>query len=158
MSTRDLVKKLWPIVGILIIGIIGWIAVFHPPYGKLVCEYESAPGDPHAEYTYTTKFKLWKVHEIETKQIITSYKAEILQRFKEEAEAASLEYQDIKDYQINISLKEKKLTSTTIINYNSMTSAEYASLMKSENVRKKSLYIHSVKKMYQKIGAKCEYK
>ena len=138
MSTRDLARILIPIFIIIIIITIGAIFIYNPPTGNLVCKLSSAPGDPHAEYTYTVTFKYWNVKTIETKEVITSDNKEVLKKFEQEEKTAQKENELAKDYHKEISLKGKKLKSITTVQY-------------------KKLKIKKIKKMYQKLGAKCKY-
>ena len=157
MSTRDLARKFWPVV-LLLVVLGGWaVARYCPPFGKLVCEFESAPGDPHADYVYTSSFHFWKVQKMEIEQTITSERKDVLEPFIEAAETAQKESQNKKNYTINVESNSKMLVSTTTINYKNMSSDELSDITGS-NSRKKALFVGSVKKTYQKIGASCKYK
>ena len=92
MSTRDLARKFGPIAVLVIVLLIVAMFVYFPPSGKMTCKLSSAPGDPHAEYTYTVLFKLWKVKNVETKQVITSSNKELLKRMAQCAEIGNHGY------------------------------------------------------------------
>jgi len=158
MTTRDLAKILIPtIIGLTLIVILV-VAIYYPPTGKMTCTLSSAPGDPQAEYTYVVKFNLWKVHEIESKEVITSKNKNVLNTFKEAEEKAADNYKDLNYYTYDISLKGKKLTSVITIDYDKVDYSKLSSLEETKKNHKKALSINAVKKIYQENGAKCKYR
>ena len=156
MSTRDLARIGIPILIGVIALIIVIVAVYFPPAGNLVCNLSSAPGDPHADYTYTINFSLWKVKEIETKEVITSKNKEILLKFEEIEKEYSKEYELVDYYQRKITVDDKKLTSTTTVQYNKIKSNSKET--NEATIKRKNLRIGYFKRLCQELGATCKYK
>ena len=73
MSTKDLAKIIIPIGIAVIVIVIIIVAIYFPPTGTLECSLQSAPGDPHADYTYRIKFNFWKVKQMEAEEISLSF-------------------------------------------------------------------------------------
>lgn len=158
MSTRDLAKKLIPVGIVLVVLIVIIIAVYFPPNGKLVCTLSSAPGDPHADYTYTAYFKFWKVNKIVTEEVITSKNKKILEIFEQQEKDINKEFEILDFYERNINLEGKHLTSVTTIDYDRIDYKKMASIGNKVTNKEKSLKVGATKKMYEESGAKCSYK
>ena len=158
MSTRDLAKKLIPACIGLIVLLVIIVLVYFPPFGKLVCTLSSAPGDPHAEYTYTAYFKLWKVNKIVTEQVITSKNEKLLKKFEEQEQDINKEYKSLDFFERKISLEGKHLTSVTTIDYDRIDYKKMAAIGDKVSGKEKTLRIGAAKKMYQESGATCKYK
>ena len=157
MSTRDLARIGTPIlIGIILLFIV-IMEIYFPPSGNLVCNLSSAPGDPHADYTYTIHFKHWKIKQIETKEVITSKNKDVLLRFEEQEKEISKEYELVDYYKRDIVLESKKLISTTTVQYDKIDYDKIQNQSK-RKINKKSLRIGYTKKIYQELGATCKYK
>ena len=157
MSTRDLTRILVPvIIGIIVITIIV-VALYFPPSGTLVCYLSSAPGDPHADYTYTVRFKMWKANDLEVKQIIKSEDKNLLTRFEEQSKAVKSKYESLSYYKRSVKKDSSSLTSITNINYQKID-YDALELVEGTKVNKETRSIRKIKKNYQEIGAKCSYR
>ena len=155
MSTRDLARIIIPILIVIIIASIVVVAVYFPPNGTMVCTYASAPGDPHAEFTYTAHFKLWKVLDTTSEVIVQSKNKKILEDLKMVAEEDQANLNKVDHYKTTISMKGDKLRKVTKIDYQKMTSKQLAAL--EGNTNPKKVTISSFKKRYKEIGATCSY-
>ncbi len=157
MSTRDLARIIVPVViGIIVIAIIV-VAIYFPPSGTLVCNLSSAPGDPHAEYTYTVRFKMWKANDLEVKQTIKSENQNLLTRFEEQSKAVQNKYESLSFYKRSVKKDSKSLTSVTSIDYQKID-YDALELVEGTKVNEKTRSIGRIKKDYQTSGAKCSYR
>jgi len=158
VSTRDLAKRLIPAIIGLIILVVIIIAIYFPPNGKMICTLSSAPGDPHADYTYTAYFKFWKVNKIVTEEVITSKNKKLLETFEKQEEDINKEFKILDFYNREIKLEGKHLTSVTTIDYDRIDYKKMASIGNKVSSKDKVLRIGATKKMYQASGATCKYK
>lgn len=157
MSTRDLARIGIPILIVVIIISVVVVAKYFPPNGKLVCEYASAPGDPHADYIYTANFSFWKVKKVETRMVLTSQKKEVLEEYKKNTEEAIQPLKELKHYKNEIILDGKQLTSIVSIDYEHMNESELSAIEGNASKTKKSISIRTLKRIYTEIGANCSY-
>ena len=147
MSTRELRIKLTPLViAIVFFGIL-CMAVYNPPFGKMTCTISSAPGDPHAEYTYKVNFNFWRVNTVESTEMITSKNKDILKLFQEMEEQEQAKHKNETYYTMTSSIKNNTLTSVTTLQYK-----------QAQNAKLKKISINKLKKIYLKNGAICSYR
>ncbi len=158
MSTRDLARKGGPVAILAIILLIVAMFIYFPPSGKMVCKFSSAPGDPHADYIYTVNFKLWTVKNVETKQVITSSNKELLENYLKLEKEIIEKYKKLNFFKREVSIKDKELTSITIIDYKKMDYNAFEKVETKAKIKNKNIRVGTMKKLYQKIGATCSYK
>ncbi|MBQ3307334.1 MAG: DUF1307 domain-containing protein [Bacilli bacterium] len=155
MTTRDIVKKYIPLgIGIIILIILFIYFVF-PPFGKMVCEVNSAPGDMNASYTYVADFSLWRVYNFKMVETVRSADNENLLTYRESIEKEMSKYKNLDYYDNLIVVENRTLTNIVTIDYKNIDMDQLQKLDKSFS--KKYINIYRLKRIYRKNGAVCKY-
>lgn len=153
-------KKVLIAVVIFIILIILFIIAkkIGPINGRLVCKYNNQSDIMESSYTYNMVFKMKNVTRFETEEIIESLDQELLKTYQTSLNELSKEYKKLKYYNVDISIKNNKLIVNTIVDYDKIDMNKYLKIEGEKTyIKNKKLKIDSIRKIYEKNGAKCTY-
>ena len=155
MTTRDIVRKYIPLGLGIVLLIIVLILLLFPPFGKMVCEVNSAPGDMNASYTYVADFSLWKVYNFKMVETVRSADNDNLLTYRESIEKEMSKYKNLDYYDNLIVVENRTLTNIVTIDYKNVDMKKLEQLDKSFS--KKYINIYRLKRIYRKNGAVCKY-
>ena len=155
MTTKDLIKKYIPVgvLGVMVIIIV--LCTYFPPFGTMICEMKSAPGDIDAQSTYTANFSLWHVDTLKITEIISSKDKEKLEEYKKSLEEDNNKFKKLNHFTNTISIEDETITNTTTIDYDKIDKKELKKIEK--NFSNRMIRIGVLKKIYTKNGATCKY-
>jgi uncharacterized lipoprotein YehR (DUF1307 family) len=155
MTTRDIVRKYIPLgIGIILLIIVLILLIF-PPFGKMVCEVNSAPGDMSASYTYVADFSMWKVYNYKMVETVRAVDNENLETYRKSIEEEMAKYKNLDYYDNLILVENKTLTNIVTINYKEIDLNKLEEIDK--GFSRKYINIYRLKKIYKKNGAVCKY-
>ena len=155
MTTRDIVRKYIPLgIGIILLIIVLILLIF-PPFGKMVCEVNSAPGDMSASYTYVADFSMWKVYNYKMVETVHAVDNENLETYRKSIEEEMAKYKNLDYYDHLILVENKTLTNIVTINYKEIDLNKLEEIDK--GFSRKYINIYRLKKIYKKSGAVCKY-
>lgn len=143
---------------VILILIVSMIKL-HPSTGTMKCIYESNTDVMNMESIYIVKFKDKVVENLTTKETMELNDEESLEKYKTCFELLYSKYYGLDYYENKVVLKNKKLISTTNINYKKIDKDKLISIDSSN----KSLFTNdnikltTLKKIYENNGAKCKY-
>lgn len=151
MSTKDIYKKIIPIVllSVVIIMVIAYILL--PISGTLVCTNKVTPGDSTINYEYKIDFKFRKIQTIKIKQKIKSEDEKTIEKYKDILLDTKKTYEKDKYYNATIEVKKQNIIYNADINYKKIN-------LKNTKSSNKKQTIGELKKNYERSGAICKYK
>ena len=131
----------------------------HPSTGTMKCIYESKTDVMNMKSIYIVKFKEKVVENLTTKETMQLNDDASLETSKTSFELLYSKYYGLNYYDNKVVLENKKLISTTNINYKKIDKDKLISidsnnknLFTNDNVR-----LTTLKKIYENNGAKCKY-
>lgn len=143
---------------VILILIVSMIKL-HPSTGTMKCIYESKTDVMNIKSIYIVKFKDKVVENLTTKETMQLNDDESLEKYKTYFELLYSKYYGLNYYDNKVVLENKKLISTTNINYKKIDKdklisidSNNKSLFTNDNVR-----LITLKKIYENNGAKCKY-
>ena len=154
-TTKDLVKKIVPLVVIMIVLICIWVLSVFPPFGRMVCEVNSAPGKMSATYTYVADFSMWKVHDFKVVEVVNATDEVDLAFYRQSIEEDLLKYKDLEHFDNKIVVENKTLTNTITIDFKHIDQKLLNEI--DSSFTKKTTKIRYLKEIYEKNGAVCKY-
>ena len=153
MTTMDIYKKFIPLgIGVIVFIIVG-IFYFYPPFGKMICESKSAPGDMSATFVYEVDFSFWRVKKLKVIETVEALdEAEII-RYRQTVEEEQAKFKDLKYYETDIVVDKNTLINTITIDYKNVDRNKLHELEKgfSNNLTR----IGKLRKIYINNGATC---
>ena len=159
---KDILKnsRLIVIIVVLIAMTIGFIVGNNkgPINGKLVCKYSSDSNTMNNSFEYNMKFKMRNVTRLETIENISSDDVELLKTYMESLEELTKKYQDLKYYNVDMSLKNNNLIVKTTIDYDKLDMNKYLKIEGEKvYIKNKKVKVIKLKEIYEKNGASCKY-
>ena len=154
-TTREFVKNYVPLIVLGIVLIVVSLILIFPPFGRMVCESSSAPGDMSATYTYIADFSFWKVSNLKMIEVVNGSNETDLVTYRQSLEEELEKYKELEYYDNEIVVENKTLTNTIIIDYKKIDKKKLQEL--ESGFSNKMIRIHNLKKIYTKNGAVCKY-
>ena len=154
-TTRDFVKNYVPLIVLGIIVIVVSLILLFPPFGRMVCEMNSAPGNMSATYTYVADFSFWKVSNLKMIEVVNALDEVDLIRYRQSIEEDLEKYKGLEYYENEIVVENKTLTNTINIDYKNIDKKRLQEL--ESGFSNKMIRIRNLKKIYTKNGAVCKY-
>ena len=154
-TTRDIVKNYLPLIVLGIIVIAVSLILIFPPFGRMVCESSSAPGELNATYTYIADFSFWKVSNLKMIEVVNGPTETDLIRYRQSLEEELEKYKELEYYDSEIVVENKILTNTIDIDYKRIDKKKLKEL--ESGFSNKMIRVRNLKKIYTKNGAVCKY-
>lgn len=147
-------------VCILILGICIYYLSFGKSSGLMVCTMNSTSDDVNFSTRYEIKYENRIVTHVSSEEIISSSDESVLDNYKMYLENIYANYKNLDYYDNIIVINDKKLISTTNINYKKIDTDKLIDIDQSNSsiIEGGKIYLKSIKKQYENIGASCKMK
>ena len=152
-------KKYLYIISIILVLIITSVLLIKPSSGKMLCTYKSNDSNMKTEMAYLITYKDNAVTSLKVKEMIESEDLNMLSEYKETLDMIYSIYNDLKHYDVEVLIKDKKLITNAVINYKNIDKDEFIDIDPSnENLYKgDKVPLDKLKNKYKSNGAKCGY-
>ena len=162
-EVKEYIKKnklLTILVILILIGLIVFIKIkIGPINGKLICNYKNNSEVMISSLNYKMDFKLKNVTKLETQEVIESKDKKLIKTYKESLEEIAKKYDSLKYYKTKITEEENKLIVNTTIEYQKIDMKKYLEIEGEKTyIKHNKLKVDLLKEIYEKNGAKCQYK
>lgn len=144
---------------VLVILLIVSVNLLEPKSGQMLCTYKSSNDAMNVEMSYLITFKDKMVTNLKAKEVIESNDDKMLSEYKETLDMIYSIYNDLKHYDVEVLIKDKKLITNAVINYKNIDKDEFIDIDPSnENLYKgDKVPLDKLKNKYKSNGAKCRY-
>ena len=144
---------------VLVILLIVSVNLLEPKSGQMLCTYKSSNDAMNVEMSYLITFKDKMVTNLKAKEVIESNDDKMLSEYKETLDMIYSIYNDLKHYDVEVLIKDKKLITNAVINYKNIDKDEFIDIDSSnENLYKgDKVPLDKLKNKYKSNGAKCRY-
>ena len=144
---------------VLVILLIVSVNLLEPKSGQMLCTYKSSNDAMNVEMSYLITFKDKMVTNLKAKEVIESNDDKMLSEYKETLDMIYSIYNDLKHYDVEVLIKDKKLITNAVINYKNTDKDEFIDIDPSnENLYKgDKVPLDKLKNKYKSNGAKCRY-
>ena len=127
--------------------------------GVLVCEKKQAIDTTTSlKSTYRVSYRNGYVKKLDTVEVIESDNEEVLSTYKEKLESIYKDYNDIEYYKNEIEIKDKKLISTTKVDYEHIDTSKLVEIDKNNAaaIENGKVKVAVLKEAYEQIDATCK--
>lgn len=152
-------KYLYISAVVLIILSIVSVTLLEPKNGQMLCTYKSSNDAMNVEMSYLIEFEDKYVTSLKAKEVIESNDSKMLSEYKETLDMVYSIYNDLKHYDVEVLIKDKKLITNALINYKKIDKDDFVDIDPSnENLYKgDKVPLYKLKNKYKSNGAKCRY-
>lgn len=152
-------KYLYISAVVLIILSIVSVTLIEPKNGQMLCTYKSSNDAMNVEMSYLIEFEDKYVTSLKAKEVIESNDSKMLSEYKETLDMVYSIYNDLKHYDVEVLIKDKKLITNALINYKKIDKDDFIDIDPSnENLYKgDKVPLSKLKNKYKSNGAKCRY-